>query len=265
MDMFAEMEHNFKRNPTHHDPSVVPAAEMGVMGGSPSGGKEPVVDGNVQARLDKLESMLSQLLVKDSQARNQVDLLQSPFSSDSEDEVYRESASTRKSKSRRRFRQAKFLEEGEAVNSFETVMLVGLRTIQSLVDEGKDPKPLYKHLEFMAKKASMCRYKFEAFVGYDSRVHERAGALGVDVFAEMSSEDVATFFCAENMLYLGNKTAKKTNDMFRKKSGRICLAFNKSSCSFKSCNYSHCCLACEDQGHGRKDCPVLKQRKSAQK
>lgn len=231
MDFFAEMEQNYEKNLPNHEPYTVPAAEMGVAVGSPAREPNSEASGNVDSRLDRLENMLSELLVKDTHSQKPAEPLGSPFSSDSEDEYYRESVSARRSKPRCRFRQSKFLEEGEVVNSFETVMLVGLRTVQFLVNEGSDPKPLYKHLEFMAKKASMCRYKFEAFVGYDVRVRERAGSMGISVFVEMSSEDIATFFCAENMLYSGNKSSKKGNDSYRKKSSKICLAFNESTCS----------------------------------
>lgn len=40
---------------------------------------------------------------------------------------------------------------------------------------GEDPKHLYKYLEFMLKKATLGRYKSEAFTGYDCCVREQAG------------------------------------------------------------------------------------------
>lgn len=200
--------------------------------------------------------MISQLLAKDNHSYKPAKLVPSPFSSDSEDECYREAATSRKSRSHCRFRHAEFLEEGEAVNSFKTVMLVGLHTIQTLIEEGNGPKPQYKHFEFMAKKASMCRYKYEAFVCYDCRVWERASVHGTDAFVGMSSEDAATFFCAENMWYNSSRLIKKGNDGYKKKFNKICISFNETGCSFTSCNYSHVCLACENQGHGHKDCPL---------
>lgn len=117
-------------------------------------------------------------------------------------------------------------------------MLVGLRTIQAVAEEGKDPKPIHKHLEFIAKKASMCRYKHEAFTGYDSQVRERAGVYGLEVFAEMSLEDVATFFCAENMLINRDKSSKKSGGGPQKRHNKICLNFDESACSYKSCIYT---------------------------
>lgn len=144
-------------------------------------------------------------------------------------------------------------------------MLVGLRTVQALVEMGEDPKHLYKHLEFMSKKATLGRFKSEAFTGYDCRVHERAGLYGLEVFSKMSAEDVATFFCAENMYVPKDKSMKKGNDGYRKKSSKACLNFNESGCSFKGCQYGHFCIVCEEQGHGRRDCHILKQRKPSQK
>lgn len=79
-------------------------------------------------------------------------------------------------------------------------MLVGLRSVRSVAEEGKDPKAILKHLAFLAKKASMCRYKHEAFTGYDCCVREWASVHSIEVFAQKSSEDVAVFFCVENML-----------------------------------------------------------------
>lgn len=233
MDMFADLDRFDEKELTSQESGMIRTAEVGMAAGSLlDEGLKFSGEGVMESRLNRLEDMLSQLLLKDSQHHLPAKAPSSPFSSDSED---------------------------------ETVMLVGLRTIQALVEEGKDPKPLYKHLEFMAKKASMCRYKYEAFSGYNCRVRDRAGIARIETFAEMSSEDVATFFCAENMIFNGSKSSKKGNDAYKKRSSRICLAFNETGCSFKACNYSHICLACEDQGHDRKDCPVLKQRKSSQK
>lgn len=45
-------------------------------------------------------------------------------------------------------------------------------------------------------------------MGYDCRVRERAGLYGLDVFSEMAAEDVAVFFCAENMLFTKDKSGK---------------------------------------------------------
>lgn len=121
-------------------------------------------------------------------------------------------------------------------------MLVGLRTIQALVKEGKDP--VYKHLEFIAKKASMCRYKHDAFAGYGSCVREGAGLHGLEVFKfslKMAAEDVAIFFCSENMLFNKEKSGKKTQDGGRRKQSKPCLAFNDGGCMYKLCNFSHIC------------------------
>lgn len=96
--------------------------------------------------------MISRLLVNNNHVHKTLPVTSSPFFSDSEDEDYIEARSTRKHKSKQRLRQARYLEMVRWFLFFKRVMLVGLCTIQDLVKDGKDPKPLYKHLEFMAKE-----------------------------------------------------------------------------------------------------------------
>lgn len=235
LDVFSDSSRDFdKELETVGIPNTVAGSEAGSPLGSGCAGAGPM-----EHRLSCLEDMLSQLLIKEEQSKKPARTSSSPFASDAEEDDSCEQLS-RRLKSKRRFCHSKFLEESETVSTFEGVMLVGLRTIQHLVEEGRDPKPLYKHLEFIAKKATIGRYKYKAFVGFDSRVRDRAGAYGIQIFAEMSAEDVATFFCAKNMWISKDKPGKKGSESGRRKQGNPCLLFNNSSCTYKFCNIQPC-------------------------
>lgn len=170
-------------------------------------------------------------------------------------------ASPLKPRARRKFKSSKFLREGETITSFEGVILVAIRTIQAVYESGNDPTPVLKHTEFLAKKASMISYKSDSYIGYDQRVRERASYQGIRAFAEVASEDIATYFCQEHMIPRQNRGGKQQTSARRQK--RTCINFNETTCNYKSCVYAHICAACEEPSHGRRDCPLIKKGSKA--
>lgn len=179
-------------------------------------------------------------------------------SDDSEAELSR--AARRKHKSRKQFAQSKFMEEGETLTSFESVILLQARSLLYAVEHGLDPIGIIHHLKFLATKATAATYKPEAFIGYDERVRQRACREGISAFTDISHEDVLLHFCHENMVY--REKSKKKSEASKKKSGqKYCTNFNDTECLYKNCIFIHRCMACEDPNHGRKSCPNIKKSK----
>lgn len=191
----------------------------------------------------------------------------SESSSDSEDE---EEARTpcrnarREGRSRRKepvFPQDEFLQEGEAMASLNTVVLAGVRQVRHLLMEGQEVEPILKHLEFLLKKSTLGVYRHDAYIGYDRAVRSRADRDGIAAFGVMATEELATSFCPENLISTKNRDGKSKSQTSGKsaKAPKFCRAFNEGSCSFKNCIFAHACLACDEIGHGKSDCPKLKR------
>ena len=101
--------------------------------------------------------------------------------------------------------------------------------------------------------------RVEAFIKYDQAVRERAGQHGPSTFGQVNQKDVMRFFCYDNVD--SQKAAKSKGTATKKKGDRICLPYNsEAGCAFKNCNFGHRCIACEETGHPKKDCKVLKKK-----
>ena len=159
------------------------------------------------------------------------------------------------------FEQASYLKKGEAVDSFERVMVVTFKTVAQLVEAGGDVRGVVRHGLAMAEKAAKGVYKIEAFTKYDDSVRERAGATGPSAFGTVDQEDTLRFFSYDNVdRSKGWKSGPSTGGAGKKKSEKMCLKYNDQGCSSKTCFYSHRCAACEEVGHSRKECKNLKKK-----
>ena len=138
-------------------------------------------------------------------------------------------------------------------------MVVTFKTLQQVLELNKNVGGLVKHGLAMAEKASSGVYKVEAFISYDESVRERAGRSGPKTFGQVNHDDIMRFFCYDNVDKA--KQAKTTPSTGKKKADRTCLRFNsEAGCLFKNCNFAYRCVACEEAGHARKDCQVLKKK-----
>lgn len=229
--------------------------------------KEVEFRDELNARLDHLENIIMQSLKKDGQDVKKPDVHKpeihdvasgaesdfSGFSDDSEDRRHRRKARRAKS----RFEQQRFSPDGEAVSSFEMLMLVTANTMTYLLDHDLDVSTLVHHFKFLAAKATAARYIPEAFVNYDSSVRHRVARDGLQAFADVSQEEVVLQFCPENMY--PRKPVKKPEQ--KKKTSNYCRQYNDAECHYQNCIFAHRCLACDEQGHGRRLCPSVKKSK----
>lgn len=226
----------------------------------------------MEDRITRLESLvlstLEELKRPKAQAGHPSGRVSEANSESSEDELF---TTSRKQQPKTHRREPKyshdcFTKEGEAVNNFNTVVLAGVRMIRQLSEAGENILPVLKHMEFVAKKSTMGSYRQEAYVSYDRAVRSRAEMEGLSAFGEIATEEVATSFCSENLyVNTGKGPSTKSRQSAKRKATKYCRAFNESVCDFKSCVYSHTCMACDDNTHGKQDCSKLKGKLSNSK
>lgn len=127
----------------------------------------------MEDRLARLENLVYTTLdeVKGRKAQPELPLDKAPDgeSDSSIDELFTKPRKTQTKAQRRepKYGQDQFIRDGEAMTSFNTVVLAGVRMIRQLAQEGESILPALKHLEFVAKKSTMGSYRQEAFVSYD--------------------------------------------------------------------------------------------------
>ena len=169
--------------------------------------------------------------------------------------------STKEKRKRNPFDHANFNKKGEKVDSFEKIMIVTFKTIEQLLNMGKDVKGLVRHGLALSEKASTGFYKVDAFVSYDDSVRERAGRQGPSTFGVVNQDDVMRYFCVDNAER--SRNAKASQSTGKKKSDKVCLKFNSDTgCTFRFCNFVHRCVACDDAGHSKKDCKAIKRKET---
>lgn len=112
-DIFTDLEAQFEESNNGHTFSAgaPPMLSLAVGSNSRTNAVDP---GSMEKRLSRLEDMLSKVLLKEDDAKKRSCSV-SPFSSDSEDDEISGIAASRKQKSKRRFRHARYLEEGETI------------------------------------------------------------------------------------------------------------------------------------------------------
>lgn len=160
------------------------------------------------------------------------------------------------------FPQDEFLQDGEVMSSLNTVVLAGIRQVRHLIGGHQEVGPVLKHLEFLLKKSTLGVYRHEAYISYDRAVRARAERDGIGAFGYMATEELATSFCPENLVAPRNRDGKSKLQGGGKsaKPTKVCRAYKDGSCSFKNCIFAHSCLACDEAGHGKCDCPRLRPR-----
>ena len=171
---------------------------------------------------------------------------------------------TKEKKKRNPFNHSSYTHKGEAVDSFEKLMVVTFKTMEELMSLGKDVKGLVRHGLALSEKASTGIYKVDAFVKYNESVRDRAGRQGPSTFGEVNQEDVMRHFCYDNAeTHRVGKLSSKAPVAAKKRGEKICLKYNgENGCNFKSCTFKHSCIACEEPGHPRKECKALKKKDS---
>ena len=115
--------------------------------------------------------------------------------SSSDDETAEEGKKAElKRKERNRYKHKNFVKRGEAVQTFESLMVVTFRTMFELLDNEEDVMGMVRHGLLLSEKASKAIYIPDAMLGYDEEVRRRAGRKGPDAFGKVIQEDVMRHF-----------------------------------------------------------------------
>lgn len=221
----------------------------------------------LQDRITRLENLVVSAMteLKEGRGGESKKKASAPDTDSSDEDLFTKSSRKREKRREPRFSQQQFALEGEGINSFQAVVLVGVRLARQLCSNNEEVGPVLQHLEFISKKALMGSYRHEAFISYDRAVRGRAELEGTEAFSKIATEEVATSFCAENLSNSFKGQGGKTQSQAKKRPVKYCRAYNESSCTFKNCVFNHVCMACNVPGHGKIDCTRLRGKAGGNK
>ena len=163
---------------------------------------------------------------------------------------------------RRRRRRGRYRVKGEKPSTFEELMVETFELMSKMALAGEDVGGVTKHGLVLAKKAATGHYRTETLVGYDAAVRERANTGGPVAFAEVSHEDLVTYFCFDGTkaAQMPTTARRRTGTISRGPVG-VCRAFNGvRGCTYRACRYAHKCGECGETGHPRQECTTKRDR-----
>ena len=126
-------------------------------------------------------------------------------------------------------------------------MLVCVKTVESVIEEGEDPLPCVKHLRMIAEKVSKNIYKVDSLCKYDSVARKRAGSKGVDEFGMIHHNEIFTYFTYDNTVSAaGSQESHSKSGKFKsqakKYSDIICTRYNSEEGCKLPCSFLHACM-----------------------
>ena len=86
------------------------------------------------------------------------------------------------------------LEGDDKVKTGDDLLLVGVKTVEKIIEEGGNPLPCVKHLRMLTEKVAKNVYKVDSLCKYDAAVCKRAGLEGVEEFGNIKHDEMFTYF-----------------------------------------------------------------------
>ena len=168
----------------------------------------------------------------------------------------------------KRYACKKFLEGDDKVKTGDDLLLVGVKTVEKIIEEGGNPLPCVKHLRMLTEKVAKNVYKVDSLCKYDAAVRKRAGLEGVEEFGNIKHDEMFTYFTYDNTVKAtGIQTGEGKNGKFKTRAKKyndiICTRFNSEDGCRLPCSLLHACIFCEARGHAKKDCNVYKKTKDS--
>ena len=199
-------------------------------------------------------------------ARKQRDPSPSPSASSSDESTCSRSPERKKKDPKKRYARKKFLDPEEKIKSGDDLLLVGVKTIEKIIEDGDDPLPCVKHLRMLTEKVAKNVYKLDSLCKYDAVVRKRAGVKGVEEFGVIQHDEMFTYFTYDNTVKAsGTQGSESKTGKFKSRNKKwsdiICTRFNSEEGCKLPCNFHHACLFCESRSHAKKDCKVYKKTK----
>ena len=159
----------------------------------------------------------------------------------------------------RPYDQKNFVDRYTKVDSIEALLLISIRTVSVLIDQGYESKDILgvlDHAELICEKALTKIYKPSALVTYDRVVRSRANTEGLGVFGQVKSSDVLRYFSYDAVSVKSKSDKKAPSGQGSSSEKRPCFAFNKKEgCKIVGCRYTHQCMFCRASSHGAASCP----------
>lgn len=220
--------------------------------------------GGIQASMDRLEANQDSSGARSSRKRQR----SPPWMSGRQSRSSSSTSSSRSSSPRRGkdkpriFDQSNFLDRSIKVDGFEALMLLNIRVVKYLAEQGEDLVGLISHVELLCEKALTKVYRPSALIAYDQSVRGRASDKGPSAFGFVANVDVLRYFSFDSTVVATSSKPKTTV-----KSGggekKPCFTFNKTEggCKMQGCRYTHCCMYCRSTSHGASSCTGNKPTK----
>ena len=168
----------------------------------------------------------------------------------------------------KRYARKKFLEGDDKVKTGDDLLLVGVKNVEKIIEEGDNPLPCMKHLRMLTEKVAKNVYKVDSLCKYDAAVRKRAGLEGVEEFGNIKHDEMFTYFTYDNTVKATNiQSGENKNGKFKTRAKKyndiICTRFNSEDGCRLPCSFLHACIFCEARGHAKKDCNVYKKTKDS--
>ena len=168
----------------------------------------------------------------------------------------------------KRYARKKSLEGDDKVKTGDDLLLVGVKTVEKIIEEGDDPLPCVKHLRMLTEKLAKNVYKVDSLCKYDAAVRKRAELVGVKEFGNIKHDEMFTFYTYDNTVKAtSSQTGESKGGKFKTRAKKyddiICTRFNREDGCRLPCSFLHACIFCEARGHAKKDCNVYKKTKDS--
>ena len=184
-------------------------------------------------------------------------------SSESESESETESSSKKKSKKKGKYNTAKYLKEGDKLDSYERLVLANARMALALYKKGRNIKGLLQHIILVADKAQRCLFASQSLIDYDASVKLTAKEEGLRSMGKVDPSTIMQYLCYDGTL--AAEKARKSE--VKRRPGRggtrnilACYAhnYNQGGCP-GGCGYRHVCTHCGSSGHINSECTSKKE------
>ena len=164
----------------------------------------------------------------------------------------------------KKYSRKKFLEGDDKVKTGG--LLVGVKTVEKIIEDGDNPLPCVKHLRMLTKKVAKNVYKVDSLCKYDAAVRKRAVLVGVEEFGNIKHDEMFTYFTYDNTVkatssQAGESKTGKFKGRAKKYNDIICTRFNSEEGCRLPCSFLYACVFCEMRGHAKRDCTVYKKSK----
>ena len=86
------------------------------------------------------------------------------------------------------------MEGDDKVKTGDDLLLVGVKTVEKIIEDEDNPLPCVKHLRMLTEKVAKNVYKVDSLCKYDAAVRKRAGLVGVEEFGNIKHDEMFTYF-----------------------------------------------------------------------